>query len=126
MSDTVTIRGADGADYADTLNRVLGSLIQTLMAGRFNAAVTLYAQIREDVAFQHIGRTQGNVELFRQVADLFFQVRDYQRAGSCCEHLDEPGKTANLYHRADDFGAAAQMYAATGGSAKAWLARQSS
>jgi hypothetical protein len=119
MSDTVTIRGADGADYAYTLNRVLDSLIQTLMAGRFDAAVTLYAQIREDVAFQLIGRTQGNVELFRLVANLLFQARDYQRAGYCCEQLDEPGKAAALYERADDFAAAAQMYATTGDSAKA-------
>ena len=119
MSDTVTIRGADGADYAYTLNRVLDSLIQTLTAGRFDAAVTLYAQIREDVAFQLIGRTQGNVEVFRQVANLFFQARDYQRAGYCCEHLDEPGKAAALYERADDFAAAAQMYATVGDSAKA-------
>lgn len=119
MSDTVTIRGPDGAEYSYTLDRVLDGLIQTLTAGRVDAAVALYAQIREDVAFQLIGRTQGNTEVFRQVANLFFQARDYQRAGYCCEQLDEPAKAAALYERADDFAAAAQMYAAIGDSKKA-------
>ena len=45
MSDTVTIRGPDGAEYSYTLDRVLDGLIQTLTAGRVDAAVALYAQI---------------------------------------------------------------------------------
>lgn len=119
MSETVKIRGADGVEYAYTLNRVLDGLISALAAGQVDVAVALYAQIREDIAFQLIGRTQGQTAVFRQVANLFFQARDYQRAAYCCEHLDEPQKAAELYERADDNAAAAQMYAAAGNVAKA-------
>jgi CRP/FNR family cyclic AMP-dependent transcriptional regulator len=119
MSETVKIRGADGVEYAYTLNRVLDGLVAALSSGQIDAAVALYAQIREDIAFQLIGRTQGNRPVFQQVANLFFQARDYQRAAYCCEQLDEPQKAAELYERADDAAAAAQMYAAAGNVPKA-------
>lgn len=119
MTETVKIRGADGVEYAYTLNRVLDGLVAALSSGQIEAAVALYAQIREDIAFQLIGRTQGNRPVFQQVANLFFQARDYQRAAYCCEQLDEPQKAAELYERADDAAAAAQMYAAAGNVPKA-------
>jgi tetratricopeptide (TPR) repeat protein len=119
MSDTVTIRAADGTEYAYALDRVLDGLVSALSAGHVDAAVSLYAQIREDIAFQLINKTQAHPEIFRQVANLFFQARDFSRAGYCCEHLDEPAKAAELYERGDDFSAAAQMYAAAGHTKKA-------
>ncbi len=119
MSDTVTIRAADGTEYAYALDRVLEGLISALRAGHVDAAVTLYAQIREDVAFQLINKTQADTEVFRQVANLFFQARDFARAGYCCEQLDEPQKAAQLYERGGDFSAAAQMYARAGETKKA-------
>jgi len=119
MSDTVTIRGADGADYSYNLDRVLDGLVATLGSGRVDDAAMLYAQIREDIAYQLISRTQGNLEVFRQVANLFFRARDYARAAYCCEHLDEHAKAAELYERADDHAHAAQMYALAGDALKA-------
>ena len=119
MSDTVTIRGADGADYSYSLDRVLDGLIATVTAGRIDDAALLYAQVREDIAFQLISRTQGNLEVFRQVANLFFRARDHARAAYCCEQLDEHHKAAELYERADDHALAAQMYAIAGDTLKA-------
>ena len=119
MSETVKIRGADGVEYAYTLSRVLDGLVAALSSGQIDAAVALYAQIREDIAFQLIGRTQGHRSVLEQVANLFFQARDYQRAAYCCEQLDEPLKAAELYERAGDAAAAAQMYAAAGNVPKA-------
>lgn len=119
MSDTVTIRGADGADYAYSLDRVLDGLITTIASGRVDEAARLYAQIREDIAYQLISRTQGNVDVFRQVTNLFFRARDYARAAYCCEQLDEHHKAAELYERADDHAHAAQMYAIAGDTLKA-------
>ena len=119
MSETVTITGADGAHHFYTLDRVLQGLIQTLAAGRVEEAASLYAQVREDIAFQLIGKTQGNDDVFRQVANLFFRARDYERAAYCCEHLDETDKAAELYEKAGNHAAAAQMFAASGAVPKA-------
>jgi tetratricopeptide (TPR) repeat protein len=119
MSETVTIRGADGADYFYNLDRVLDGLVATLSAGRVDEAASLYAQVREDIAFQLIGKTQGNLDVLRQVANLFFRARDYGRAAYCCEQLDEHHKAAELYERADDHAQAAQMYALAGATEKA-------
>jgi tetratricopeptide (TPR) repeat protein len=119
MSETVTIRGADGAEFFYTLDRILEGLITALAAGRVDEAVDLYSRCREDIGFQLISRVQGKGEVFRQVANMFFRARDFQRAAYCCEHLEEPAKAAALYEQADDPAAAAQMYAAAGSPLKA-------
>ena len=122
MSDTtVTIRGkAPGeADFFYTLERVLGGLLAALKAGRIDEAVDVYTRCREDIGYQIISRAQGDQELFRQCANLFFRARDYSRAAYCCEHLEEHIKAAGLYERCDDWPQAAQMYAAVGDRAKA-------
>lgn len=119
MSETVMVRGADGAEFFYTLDRVIQGLIQTLIAGRVDEAADLYSRVREDIAFQLIGKTQGTPEVFRQVANLFFRARDFQRAAYCCEQLDEQDKAAGLYEKAGDHGAAAQCYAAAGNTLKA-------
>lgn len=119
MSETVTIRGADGGEFFYTLERVVQGLIQTLASGRVDEAADLYSRIREDIAFQLIAKTQGNPEVFQQVANLFYRARDYQRAAYCCEQLDEQEKAAQLYERASDPTAAAQCYAAAGQKLKA-------
>ena len=119
MSETVTIRGADGGEFFYTLDRVVQGLIQTLTTGRVDEAVELYSRIREDIAFQLISKAQGNDVVFRQVANLFFRARDYQRAAYCCEQLDEQEKAAGLYEKANDPTAAAQCYAAAGQKLKA-------
>ena len=116
VADTVTIRGrAPGeADFFYTLDRVLGGLLAALKAGRVDEAVDVYTRCREDIGYQIISRAQGDAELFKQVANLFFRARDYARAAYCCEHLEEHAKAAQLYERCDDFAQAAQMYAAVG------------
>lgn len=119
MTETVMVRGADGAEFFYTLDRVIGGLLQTLAAGRVDEAADLYARIREDIAFQLIAKAQGNKEVFQQVANLFFRARDFQRAAYCCEQMDEQEKAANLYEKAGDAAAAAQCYAAAGNTAKA-------
>lgn len=122
MSDTtVTIRGkAPGeADFFYTLERVLGGLLAALKAGRIDEAVDVYTRCREDIGYQIISRAQGDQELFRQCANLFFRARDFSRAAYCCEHLEEHLKAANLYERCDDWPQAAQMYAAVGDRPKA-------
>lgn len=118
---TVTIRGkAPGeADFFYTLERVMGGLLAALKAGRIDEAVDVYTRCREDIGYQIISRAQGDPELFRQVANLFFRARDYSRAAYCCEHLEEPIKAAQLYERCDDWPQAAQMYAAAGDRTKA-------
>lgn len=122
MSETtVTIRGkAPGeADFFYTLERVLGGLLAGLKAGRIDEAVDVYTRCREDIGYQIISRAQGDQELFRQCANLFFRARDYSRAAYCCEHLEEHIKAAGLYERCDDWPQAAQMYAAAGDRTKA-------
>lgn len=119
MSETVMVRGADGAEFFYTLDRVMQGLIQTLAAGRVDDAADLYSRVREDIAFQLIGKTQGNKEVFQQVANLFYRARDFQRAAYCCEQLDEQEKAAGLYEKAGDHAAAAQCFAAAGNTRKA-------
>lgn len=119
MTETVMVRGADGAEFFYTLDRVIGGLLQTLAAGRVDEAADLYARIREDIAFQLIAKAQGNKEVFQQVANLFFRARDFQRAAYCCEQMDEQEKAASLYEKAGDAAAAAQCYAAAGNTGKA-------
>lgn len=116
MTGTVTIRGrAPGeADFFYTLDRVLGGLLAALKAGRIDEAVDVYTRCREDIGYQIIARAQGDADLFKQVANLFFRARDFARAAYCCEHLEEHAKAAQLYERCDDFAQAAQMYAAAG------------
>ncbi len=116
MTSTVTIRGrAPGeADFFYTLDRVMGGLLAALKAGRIDEAVDVYTRCREDIGYQIIARAQGDAELFKQVANLFFRARDFARAAYCCEHLEEHAKAAQLYERCDDFAQAAQMYAAAG------------
>ncbi len=118
---TVTIRGkAPGeADFFYTLERVMGGLLAALKAGRIDEAVDVYTRCREDIGYQIISRAQGDQELFRQVANLFFRARDFSRAAYCCEHLEEPIKAAQLYERCDDWPQAAQMYAQIGDRTKA-------
>lgn len=119
MTETVTVQGADGAEFFYTLDRVLQGLIQTLAAGRVDEAADLYARVREDIAFQLISRAQGNNDVMQQVANLFFRARDFQRAAYCCEQLDEQEKAAALYEKAADYAAGAQCYAAAGNAQKA-------
>ncbi len=119
MSETVTIRGADGGEFFYTLDRVVQGLIQTLASGRVDEAAELYSRVREDIAFQLIAKTQGHPEVFQQVANLFYRSRDYQRAAYCCEQLDEQEKAAQLYEKANDPTAAAQCYATAGQRLKA-------
>jgi tetratricopeptide (TPR) repeat protein len=119
MNDTVRVRDAAGVEYASSLERVLEVLTATLAGGRMTEAVALYAQIREDIGYQLIGKTQGNRTVLQQVANLFFQANDYHRAAYCCEQLDESKKAAELYELADDAAAAAQMYARVGSFGKA-------
>ena len=116
MTGTVTIRGrAPGeADFFYTLDRVLGGLLAALKAGRIDEAIDVYTRCREDIGYQIISRAQGDPELFKQVANLFYRARDFARAAYCCEHLEEHAKAAQLYQRCDDFAQAAQMYAAAG------------
>lgn len=116
MSGTVTIRGrAPGeADFFYTLDRVLGGILAALKAGRIDEAVDVYTRCREDIGYQIISRAQGDPELFKQVANLFYRARDFARAAYCCEHLEEHAKAAHLYESCDDFAQAAQMYAAAG------------
>jgi tetratricopeptide (TPR) repeat protein len=118
---TVTIRGkAPGeADFFYTLERVMGGLLAALKAGRIDEAVDVYTRCREDIGYQIISRSQGDPELFRQVANLFFRARDFSRAAYCCEHLEEPIKAAALYERCDDWPQAAMMYAQAGDRTKA-------
>jgi tetratricopeptide (TPR) repeat protein len=119
MNDTVRVRDAAGAEYASSLERVLEVLIATLANGRMDEAVALYAQIREDIGYQLIAKTQGNRPVLEQVANLFFQANDYHRAAYCCEQLDASQKAAELYELADDTAAASQMYARVGNFGKA-------
>ncbi len=119
MTETVMVRGADGAEFFYTLDRVIQGLLSTLAAGRVDEAADLYARIREDIAFQLIAKAQGDKEAFQQVANLFFRARDFQRAAYCCEQMDEQEKAASLYEKAGDAGAAAQCYAAAGNTTKA-------
>lgn len=116
MTGTVTIRGRtpDETDFFYTLERVLGGLLAALKAGRIDEAVDVYTRCREDIGYQIIARAQGDAELFKQVANLFYRARDFARAAYCCEHLEEHAKAAQLYERCDDFAQAAQMYAAAG------------
>lgn len=119
MTETVMVRGADGAEFFYTLDRVIQGLLSTLAAGRVDEAADLYARIREDIAFQLIAKAQGDKEAFQQVANLFFRARDFQRAAYCCEQMDEQEKAASLYEKAGDAAAAAQCYAAAGNTTKA-------
>jgi tetratricopeptide (TPR) repeat protein len=114
MNDTITIRGADGNEFAYQREHVLASLLQLLQVNRVDEAADLYARIREDISFPLIARAQAQKDTFRQVANLFFRARDFARAAYCCEHLDEPKKAASLYEQAGDFVAAAQMFATAG------------
>jgi tetratricopeptide (TPR) repeat protein len=119
MTNTVTIRGADGGDALYELDRVLTSLLQLLQANRIDEAADLYARVRDDVSYPLISRAQSDKNTFRRLANLFFRARDYARAAYCCEHLDEPAKAAALYEQAGDFAASAQMFAAAGDVARA-------
>jgi tetratricopeptide (TPR) repeat protein len=115
MAETITIRGADGNDFFYARDRVLGSLLQMIKAGRVDEAADMYARICEDIAYPLIARVQADgPDTFRQLANLFFRARDYARAAYCCEHLEEPAKAAALYEQAGDFAASAQMFAASG------------
>ena len=108
----------EGATFLSTA-RVIGDLLDMLDAGKVAEAAETYSLCQEDVGYVLIHKTKQNGRLHKQLANMFFKARDFEKAALCCENMKEYGKAAQLYDQADDYQTAAEMYVKEGNLEKA-------
>jgi tetratricopeptide (TPR) repeat protein len=121
MSDTVLIRAKnpDEYDLFLAIERAIGGLFQLLAEGRVDEAADIYMRCQPELGYTLISDAQGDRERFKQVANLLYKARDYDKAAECCEQLEEHEKAAMLYEKAGSIDLAANMYAAAGNKGRA-------
>jgi tetratricopeptide (TPR) repeat protein len=85
--------------------------IEGLVASRrFEDAVRLLAQTRDDIGFLLVERTGRNKRKLGALARLFHLAKDYRLVAECFEAVAEWGKAGQMYERAGDPQNAAEMY----------------
>ncbi len=99
--------------------RVIQNLLDMLDSGKVAEAAETYSLCQEDVGYVLINKTKQNGRLHKQLANMFFKARDFEKAALCCENMKEFGKAAELYDQADDYQTAAEMYSKEGNLEKA-------
>jgi tetratricopeptide (TPR) repeat protein len=99
--------------------RVVRDLLNLLSAGKASEAAEMYSLCQEDIGYLLINKTKQDGRLHKQLANMFFKARDFEKAALSCENLKEYGKAAQLYEQADDYQSAAELFTKEGNIEKA-------
>jgi len=116
ITERVAIRGKTpgSADYFTSADKVVDGMINFLNQGRLEDATDVYMRCQADLGFMLITRAENDQALYKQLANLFFRARDFQKAAMACEELGAYDKAAQFYHQAGDHMLAADMAARIG------------
>ena len=112
MAETIEIKGKGGQGNTFlTTAQVIEGLVKYLQANRLPDAADIYSRCQDDIGYLLINKVQADEHLQRQLANMFYRARDYDKAALCCENLGEFDKAGTLYEQDDDYRSAAEMYA---------------
>ncbi len=112
--------GASGGQFMAT-GKVIEQLRRHLAKNEVDDAVKLYEScVQETVGKQLWSEfTSASVQMKKNIANLFYRSRDYARAATACEALEEWGAAARAYAASDAWEKAAACHARAGDDKKA-------